>query len=253
MERLLLDIGNTRIKWALDSDGRLSDCGETVHRGRPRPAAVDFVAGLAAAPDHIYAVNVGGAELGELLAKAVEERFGLPLEFVRTTASCGDVSNGYRSIEQLGADRWAALVGAWYRCRRQAVVVDAGTAVTIDLVAAAGDHLGGIIVPGLELMRASLRSDTSDIGGFAANSAGPLPGNQWYGRVTLSAVQRGTLFSLRAVIEQAVDAFAAGGDTPAVVLTGGDAEALLPLLDFPVEHRPWLVLEGLRHLVAGGG
>ncbi len=250
--RLLIDIGNTRIKWAFDSGNDLQDVGEALHRDMPAAAAMAFVSELTETPDAIFAVNVAGIELEKGLQQAVAGRFGVPLQMVRTSGQCGDVTNGYISIEQLGADRWAALVGAWHQCRGSAVVVDVGTAITIDLVAADGRHLGGIIVPGIDLMRAALNSDTSDISGFAGNSKGPVPGHDWFGRDTLSAVQRGTLFNARAVIEQAIEEFAGEGNTPAVFVTGGDALLVTPLISVPVEHRPLLVLEGLRLLIGGG-
>ena len=254
--QLLIDIGNTRIKWAFDAGeamhAPLYATGEVVHRGEPPAAAMAFVAGLEESPDAVYAVNVAGPEMEQVLGAVLTERFGLNLQMVRTSGSCGDVSNGYTSIEQLGTDRWAALVGAWYLCRRSVVIVDVGTAVTIDLVAADGHHHGGIIVPGLDLMRTSLDSDTSDISEFASNSKRPVSGNDWFGRDTLSAVQRGALFSVRAVIEQAIEEFAGEGELPAVFLTGGDAGLLQPLVSVPAEHRPYLVLEGLRFLIAKG-
>ncbi|MDP6435990.1 MAG: type III pantothenate kinase [Gammaproteobacteria bacterium] len=250
--QLLIDIGNTRIKWAFDSGNALHDSGEIVHRDKTAAAAMAFVSEFTEKPDAVFALNVAGIELENSLQQALAERFGLPVQMVCTTGKCGDVTNGYTSIEQLGADRWAALVGAWHQCRRAVVVVDVGTAITIDLVAADGRHLGGIIVPGIDLMRLALNSDTSDIGGFAGNSKGPVPGRDWFGRDTLSAVQRGTLFNARAVIERAIEEFAGEGDTPAVFVTGGDAELVVPLISTPVEHRPLLVLEGLRLLVGGG-
>jgi type III pantothenate kinase len=249
--QLLIDVGNTRIKWAYDAGDELLAAGELVHRGNPATAA-EFVVQLEEEPTAIYAVNVAGPEFEQALASALAGRFAEPLKMVRTSASCGSVSNGYTSIEQLGVDRWAALVGAWFKCRRAAVIVDAGTALTIDLVAANGRHLGGIIVPGLDLMRAALDNDTSDIGEFAGLSKGPAPGSDWYGRDTLSAVRRGTVFSVRAVVEQAVEEFSGEGAEPVVFLTGGDAALLRPLLSMPVDHRPQLVLEGLRRLLSVG-
>lgn len=250
--QLLIDIGNTRIKWAFDSGSALLHTGEIVHRNKTSAVATEFVSQLNEKPEAVFALNVAGAELEDALQKAVGKQFGLPMQMVNTSGKCGAVTNGYTSIEQLGADRWAALVGAWHQCRRAVIVVDVGTAITVDLVAANGSHLGGIIVPGVDLMRMSLKSDTSDIGGFAGNSKGPVPGRDWYGRDTLSAVERGTLFCARAVIEQAIEEFAGEDGAPAVFITGGDAELVVPLISVPVEHRPHLVLEGLRLLVGGG-
>lgn len=246
---LLFDIGNTRIKWACDTGSALLQPGELVHRGLTPEQAVAFVADLEPAEEltAIWAINVAGAALEKALTDALESRFGLSLQVAKTTRSCGEVVNGYTSIEQLGVDRWAAIVGAWEHFRTNVCVVDVGTAVTVDMVAANGQHRGGIILPGLALMAESLNRDTSDIEGFANNSQGIIPGDDWFGRDTLSAVQRGALFALRSVICQAV---AQEGDKPLVVMTGGDAEALLPLTGHEAELMPALVLEGLRYLAA---
>jgi type III pantothenate kinase len=254
--KLLFDIGNTRIKWACDTGSALLQPGELVHRGLTPAQAVAWVADFEPAEEitEVWAVNVAGVALENSLAEALKARFGLALQIAKTTESCGAVVNGYTSIEQLGVDRWAAIVGAWEHFRTSACVVDVGTAVTIDMVAANGQHRGGIILPGLALMAESLNRDTSDIEGFAGNSRGIVPGDDWFGSDTLSAVQRGAVFALRSAICQAVEQTAEqDGAAPLVVLTGGDAEALLPLLSMAgdgAELMPMLVLEGLRYLAA---
>lgn len=249
--KLLIDIGNTRIKWAFDDGDSLVAAGETVHRGNRAGPAVEFIAALELVPDAAFAVNVAGPAMEKVLADELHGRFGVELAMVRTAQRFGSVVNGYRSMDQLGADRWAAIVGAWYLCRRPVCIIDAGTAVTIDAVAGDGRHRGGIIVPGLALMRAALKTDTSDIYGFIQQSEGPLAGGEWFGRDTQSAVERGTLLMLAAAIERAVSEMCTSGEKPAILLTGGDADILGPLLEHPAEHRPLLVLEGLRHLAAG--
>ncbi len=256
--KLLFDIGNTRIKWAYDTGSELLYPGEVVHRGIAPEQAVRFVAGLEKDPKidlgAVWAINVAGTALEEALAQALESRFGLSLRIVKTSERCGEVVNGYTAIEQLGTDRWAAVVGAWELFRTSICVVDVGTAVTIDVVAANGQHRGGIILPGLALMTESLHRDTSDIEGFAHNSQGGLSGDDWFGRDTRQAVQRGALFALRSAIIQAAEATAAPHESPPlIILTGGDAEVLLPLPGYSAELMPMLVLEGLRYLARDAG
>ena len=123
------------------------------HRGAARSQIAGFVAALEQVPDSAAAVNVAGPDVENILRHSIRARFGIDLQVVRTQARFGEVINGYSTFEQLGADRWAAIVGAWQLRRRALCVVDAGTAVTIDLVAASGRHQGGVIVPGLDLMR----------------------------------------------------------------------------------------------------
>jgi type III pantothenate kinase len=255
---LLFDIGNTRIKWAFDLNNELQSSGEVLHRGRVPAEVVSFVADMelpaAAQVEAVWAINVAGAAIEVALAAAIQARFGVELRVAKTTQRCGAVVNGYTAIEQLGADRWAALVGAWQHFREAVCVVDAGTAVTIDLVGKDGRHCGGIILPGLELMTSSLNRDTSDIEGFASNSVGLSESDIWYGHDTLSAVQRGALFAIRAAIAKAVEGFTLPDEArPLLVLTGGDAKRVLPLSDYAVQERPMLVLEGLRCLAGDTG
>ena len=245
---LLLDIGNTRIKWATveaDKTGApFAATGSVAHRD---DQGVDWLAGIPGNLTAAAAVNVAGAEIAQQLGAALHERFSIDLQLLRTAPRCGELVNGYAQYEQLGADRWAAIVGAWFRCRERLCVVDAGTAVTIDMVEADGRHRGGVILPGLRLMAEALNRDTSDIEAFARGSAGPVADEGWYGKDTLSAVQRGAYFALQAAIRRAAEP-AAGESAPRLILTGGDANALLPLPGVTVEHRSELVLEGVQVL-----
>ena len=100
-------------------------------------------------------------------------------------------------------------------------------------------------------MAGALDRETSDIEGFASRGAPPLTGDVWCGSDTRSAVQLGALFTLRAAVSEAARRIAGPGtEHPAVVLTGGDAESLLPVPGCAPDVRPMLVLEGLRYLVA---
>ena len=202
-------------------------------------------------PESAFAINVAGATVEAAIADKLKACFGVELSMVRTAEHFGDVVNGYSATGQLGADRWAAIVGAWQLYHRPVCIIDAGTAVTIDAVAQDGCHQGGIILPGLALMYASLNSDTSDIVGFVKQSDGPLAGNEWFGTDTRSAVERGVLFMLSAAINRAITEISKTGDMPVIILTGGDAEIIGPLIAQPVEYHPLLVLEGLHHLAAG--
>jgi len=252
--KLLLDIGNTRIKWAWQADSGLENPGECVHRGVTAEAACAALGNFSQPPTAAVALNVAGAELEIAVAERLSDAYGVILHRVQTGAEWGAVKNGYSDYGQLGADRWAAIVGAWEQGDDDVVVVDAGTAVTIDLLRADGQHLGGVILAGLRLSEVALGGETADIADFAARQPGPGDAD-WYGRSTVEAVRRGAAFSLCAAIDRAVKRFprgAADADRPPrLLLTGGDAEMLLPGLRTPAELRPQLVLEGLAKLAGG--
>lgn len=247
--KLLLDIGNTRVKWAYETNGELTDPGELVHRDRLPACLHELRDALAQRPTSVVAVNVAGAATGKRFATLIEETWAVPTRFMTVSERCGEVMNGYSEWQQLGVDRWAAVVGAWHALHTDVCVVDAGTAVTIDLLRADGRHMGGVILPGLAMMEHSLGVATSDIAGFAAGRSGPGD-NDWYGRATAEAVQRGAHFSICAAIDRATEAFPTGA-VPTVVLTGGDAGVLQSGLRNASLLRPLLVLEGLRHLAGG--
>jgi type III pantothenate kinase len=252
---LLLDLGNTRIKWALAEAGQLGAGGELVHREHaPAAVAAGLAAELAAVVPRgtdmaAFAVNVAGEELGAAVQTAVSEACGCRFTLVDSRVDWGELRCGYTDRTQLGADRWAAIVAAWQPGGGDVCIVDAGTAVTVDLLRDDGRHLGGIIVPGLDLMVAALGQRTADIASHAAGQAGPGEGD-WYGRSTAEAVVRGARFSLVATVQRALAEFPARQRpvAPRLVLTGGDAAELARLIPGPVELRPQLVLEGVLRL-----
>jgi len=247
--KLLLDIGNTRIKWAYVDDDRLLHVGEIVHRGHDATRIAEFVEQLPEKPGGVFAANVAGTGLGRAVSQAIDRRFGLPVRFAVTDRECGPVRNGYDDIAQLGVDRWAAIVGAYTHVGSAVCVVDAGTAVTVDLVRDGGQHLGGLIVPGLTVMRESLEQDTGDIGRFSKKSVEQPAVESFPGRNTASAVRQGTMAALVALIDSCVVALKTDTGTEAeLVLTGGDASDLLAALIRPAVHKPLLVLEGLKKL-----
>ena len=248
---LLIDIGNTRIKWGYAASGNIVPGGEVVHRDVDTDTALAFLAEITEVPQRVCAVNVGGHELEAALAKETQQLFGIRPEFYRTAAECGRVRCGYAEPGQLGVDRWAAIVAAWFRYRRAICVVDAGTAVTIDGVDAAGQHLGGIILPGLDLMREALYQDTSDILDSARRNGAERHEADWYGANTRAAVEKGAPYMLGSAVDRAA-AELAGDHEPAAVLTGGDAADLRSHLSVSVELRPNLVLEGLLRMVEAG-
>jgi len=235
---LLVDLGNTRLKWALSRAGEVRAGGVFAHAGRvlaaplrddwselPRPAAV-FVASVVAA-----------ARERELDA-FVRERFGLEAVFVRSPAAALGVRNAYAEPERLGVDRFLALVAAHARAPRLQLLVSAGTALTVDALEADGSHLGGLIVPGPRLMREAVVAGTARVDAHEGRLL-ELP------RSTADGVYSGSLFAAAGAIAVFRERVAAGaGAVPAVLLGGGGADELEPLLA-PVERVHDLVLHGL--------
>ena len=224
-------MGNSRTKWR---------CG-TAHGSLPSPQ----LPRLAQAPCRVRVATVLRNREG--VASAVEARFGVAAEFASVTSRLGGVQCGYREPSRLGVDRWLATVAAWRQVRCAAVVVSAGTATTVDFVAANGHHEGGYIVPGLRLMRTALNANTADVRvADGETTEADARDAQAIPRDTQAGVALGTARMLGAFVNAAIadfDQHCQG--RPAVFLSGGDAPLLAAQVTTPVRLQPHLVLDGL--------
>jgi type III pantothenate kinase len=224
---LCLDSGNTRIKWGLRQDDVWLDRGAM---------PVDGLAAFAPNTDRVVACNVAGAA-AQAAIKSLAARLDARLEWVESQARQCGVINGYEQPQQLGADRWAALIGARGLHGGTCLVVNAGTATTVDVLGADGRFRGGLILPGVTMMRQSLASNTAQLpvadGNFRA-----LPTN------TADAIASGALAATLGAIERMFAPLAAEPEV-LCLLSGGAASALLPHLRIAHRLIPDLVLEGL--------
>ncbi len=245
--KLLIDIGNTRLKWAALVDGELSLHGNYLYRqGHGElSAAWDELP----APDAVYCASVAAAGVSDWLAQQVSRQWGLEVEMLKTSAHCGGVTNGYHLPHKLGVDRWAALIGAHHLFPGPVCVADCGSAVTIDALDGSGQHLGGWIVPGLWMQRESLLSQTAGI----SERDIVVPMDEW-GRDTADGMQRGALESIAGLIERSRQKLQAQlGTAITVIITGGDAAQVIQLLDFSPQHEEHLVLLGMARMVSEQG
>jgi len=141
------------------------------------------------------------------------------------------------------------MVGAWAETRSACLIVDAGTAVTLDAIGDDGVHLGGQIIPGFETMLDSLSSATSDIPRVKA-APKPVAGElKMFGRNTAAAVREGAQNAVVGAVERAIRTLQANGFDPTIILTGGSASRILGALENTPLHRPNLVLHGLAHML----
>lgn len=238
---LCIDCGNTRIKWGLH-DGN----GWRKHAALPL-AELDRLAlefsGLPS-PSGVIACSVAGEQARGLVEKAVDA-LGLPLTWVVSQpVQCG-VTNAYANPAQLGADRWAALIGARHIFQGDCLVVNAGTATTVDVLDRTGIFQGGLILPGIDLMRTSLASNTAQLP-LADGEYRLLPRN------TADAIASGALKATAGAIARMYAPTAASGEAICLV-TGGAAAALLPVLEVPWRAVDHLVLEGLVRIARERG
>jgi type III pantothenate kinase len=243
---LLIDIGNTRVKWAtLDSTGVGAMQAQSYSHWdevEMRTAMLDSIS----RPERVLVSNVGGRPIAELLATSLRTVWAIEAEFIRPVARVAGVQCGYANPEQLGADRWLGVIAGFHLQQGPVCVANLGTAMTVDCVDSAGRHLGGVIVPGVELAISSLLDNTSDIAARAqsGDAAGPMFANN-----TLGAVHQGVTHMLAATVERAVEEMRANtGENPSMLLSGGASERVAPLIRMPSRIVPDLVLQGLAVL-----
>jgi type III pantothenate kinase len=253
MKTLLVDIGNTRVKWAI-LGAQQSRMQATPHensglalRALVRRAPRDVA--------RVIVVSVVDEALSRVLDDAVRRRFGITAEYIRSERRALGVTNGYRDTWRLGADRWVSVVGAHALAGgRTAVIANVGTALTIDVVTGTGRHRGGAIVPGPAAMVESLLSGTH---GIRRRASGGKPSSRsLFAADTASALAAGSMFAAAAFIDRAVreahvSVNKSKGGRPLLMLTGGGAPALERYLQSPARVVPDLVLRGLARFAAG--
>jgi type III pantothenate kinase len=237
---LLLDLGHSRLKWAYRDAGALHDTGFAVWHGEPPGAAFERALAPLRRPERVAIAAVARGEPLRALEAVVRARWGLVARVPAVTRRCGDVVCGYAQADRLGFDRWAALVGAWARePGRAAVVVDCGSAVTVDALQADGRHLGGIIFPGPAMMVDAFHART----GLPREEA-PAPFDL-AASSTGQAVASGARTAVLGGIERALRHWEARLPGASRWLTGGDAPQFAADLPVGMRLAPHLVLEGL--------
>jgi type III pantothenate kinase len=254
MNALLIDAGNTRIKWALLRDGRI---GPQQAVATAEPAALSRALARLPQLDRVVVCSVAGDKVERWLRAALRSAQAPDPEFAHSSAEAAGVRNGYRHAERLGADRWTGAVAAWHLagCYRSVCAVSIGTALTIDVVDYDGRHRGGLIAPGPTLMLQSLLRDTAQIapraraGGRPPRGPAPEPRLPMLADDTSSAIEMGCLSAAAALVDRTItDVTRTLRGRPVVFLTGGGADAVAPLLRSACKPREDLVLRGLAIL-----
>ncbi|QKZ07038.1 pantothenate kinase [Pseudomonas eucalypticola] len=219
---LELDCGNSFIKWrVIAGDGAERIAGGVVDADSVLIDAVKGIAGLQL--EHCRLVSVRNEDETERLVAALATELNVQAMVALPAQVLAGVRNGYEAFERLGLDRWVALVAGFRLAGRACVVIDLGTAVTSDFVAADGEHIGGFICPGLPLMRGQLRTHTRKIR-YDDQSAERAHLSLQPGRNTVEAVERGCTLMMRGFVASQVEqAGRLWGDDFTLFLTGGDA------------------------------
>jgi type III pantothenate kinase len=244
---LLVDIGNTRVKWGRLVDGRMGK-----QHAAPNPGwdAQEYSRrvigrGWSSGRSRIVVSSVAGDQINRLLTAAAREADAPVPEFVASERSAAGITTEYLDPWRLGVDRFVGAIGAHHLASGHPVcVVNVGTAITIDLVDSHGRHHGGAIVPGPALMVNSLLTQTNGIRRRA--TGGPSGVTSLFARTTRTAIGQGARYAAAAVIDRAIEeARGQLGSKPLVLLTGGGSADIKGLIRNPSVTLPDLVLHGL--------
>jgi type III pantothenate kinase len=231
---LCIDAGNSRIKWRLTDNGQQLAQGAQLTSEVVEGKNIDFsdIKSL----HEVRIASVAGEKIVEQLQQQLRQHFSVPIRLARVSATLGELSCAYEDPQTLGIDRWLAIAAAHQQYQEPVMVIDAGSAITIDIVGPGGQHVGGYIAPGLRLMHDALWDNTSDV-----RVVGSGAEQLWLpGKNTQQAVNKGCLLAAVSTIESLASQFPVR-----IVITGGDAKILMQAISLNAESHSNLVLDGM--------
>lgn len=236
---LLIDIGNSRLKAGLQQAGKIELLPARFWRDEEPDALFDGVLG-GLAPQPVLASNVAGEEIGSALARWVRARWKQDVRFARVMPAFAGMRTRYEQPNRLGVDRWLAALAGFQLARGAACVIDSGTAFTADVVNAQGEHLGGLIAPGLSLMARSLTQGTAHLNLDVVQRVDAIATN------TRAAISLGCQDAIAGLVAQLARRVAR--EVPGAMawfITGGEAAQIAAFVEVPLRVEQDLVLRGL--------
>lgn len=239
-EVLLVDLGNTRLKWAILSGGTRSKTQSTEYRDQQLDEILSRCWREMKVPNRVIVASVGDDSVNRALAAWSHRKWSMTPRFLRSEASALGVRNAYLEPRTLGIDRWLGMIAVHRQLPCPAILVDCGTAITLDLLNGEGRHLGGLILPGLLMTQNALFDGTNMPRQHMPQAEKQLATD------TAGAIASGSGQSVAALIERvADDYFTRHGTQPELVLTGSDGLIIQSLLARPARFEPDLVMQGL--------
>jgi len=238
---LLVDVGNSRVKWANSNKLTIDNYGSFRLKQLSLGESLDSHWQQIINPEHVWVSNVAGKEIALTLTEFIIDKWGISPIFARVQRESGGVVNGYEYTNQLGIDRWLAIVAAWNKYHALTCIVDCGTAITIDGISETGRHMGGLIIPGFDLMLNTLSTATNGI-----NTEAKYTPKLEFGLSTSACCFNGAGFAVVSLIDKVVEKMQSEhANEIRCVITGGYAEKINHLLSHKFIVEPHLVLHGL--------
>ena len=238
---LLIDIGNTRVKWACAEDNVLTGHNAFAYTRETLTKLLPAHWDTLARPQQVHVSSVADDHTNAMLGSYARATWKREPQHAVSAREQHGLRNAYQEVTTMGVDRWLAMLAAWRKHQRPLCVIDCGTAVTIDVVLGDGRHAGGFILPGLALTTAALARETY---GIPDRQEQELRTD--YGRSTAACISNGFAAALVGLLQNCAGKVREEQHTELLfIATGGAAAQLIPLLPKQTLHEPHLVLEGL--------
>ena len=231
-----IDAGNTRIKWRLRQNERVTRRGDILSENF---SAEQLASHIGLVPDEVNLCSVAQPAIIESISNLCQQ-WQSKLFVARTLTHQAGMTCGYKDHQALGVDRWMAMLAAFHRAKGAFAVIDAGSAITIDVVTGNGTHQGGYIVPGYRMLCQALSGGTAQV-----RPEDPAGISLQPGRSTTEAVNHGIMGMIKGLVEGVISSLDLSDKSINLYLTGGDAPLLEKLLGSAWEIIPDLVLDGL--------
>ena len=242
--KLMLDIGNSSVNWANEKKSKFIDQGSFVYDKKNFENSLEENIVLTKNITTILVSNVAGQEIFTSLDSWAKEHGCLKLWQPVVDEKFKGLNTNIYQTQDIGVDRWLSMVACWEMHQSSLCVVNCGTALTIDLInveRGVGNHLGGYILPGVDLLQSTLIKNTKNIN-FSINSFPSIE----YPSDTKTAVNNGAFLALVSSIDRVVNGFKKdSGRLPKCIISGGNAKLIESLLEHKFEYIPNLVLHGL--------
>lgn len=236
---LCIDIGNSHLKWGVCNLNSIEFIQTGIMDSKKELALQNLNTSFSSiSPQSVWISSVAPAQVKQSVSSWVEKSLGFAISDIDSGLQRYKSLNAYKRSTDLGVDRWLAMVAAQNRLKNNFCVIDAGTAVTIDVVDAAGVHVGGMILPGEQLMFSSLLGGTSRIGSAVGENIG-LADN------TADGVCSGVVSCLVGGLDRVLSDISKKNENIQFIITGGSGGFLKPLLSYKMTYEKNLVIEGV--------
>jgi len=240
MSNLLVDIGNTHLRWAVDSDEGFK-VGDAQLPADINPSELIEKYWFNIKPEHALISCVSSNNTVDTLLDTIDLAWKIPAKRLISPVAGGGIRNAYTEPEKLGSDRWAAMVAAYYQAQGSVCIVDCGTAMTLDAVDKDGQHLGGLIVPGIKASQECLKQATSLK--FETNITDR--DLVLLGQSTQECIDKGSFHQLSSLVNNTFQHLIEQDKSMVIFLTGGSARLIQAGLSMDSILEPDLVLKGL--------